>query len=305
MLKKIDFSKYGVIIGIVVVTLILSGVIFYFYTEAGAAHEKKMEELEALKKQIDILTRNDLHLDKENLDKATKNNETAKKYLESLTKGLQSRYPKPIEESEVIKNVEYKIRLKADCEEMLELLTKGNVTVPENLATFTFGDYLGQFYTIKQEDVFYIQQHQQIIFELIEWIERAKLTSLDNILRNKTEIKPVPVEPSSDFPAGYTYHTYILQVSGTYESVKKFVNSLNKAKYLFLIKSLDITSDNVIAKAEEKAGSNNASSTDDDDPLKELGLNKEQRIAINDLANVKLSITLDYIDFNSYALEEE
>ena len=270
----------------------------FLYMNASADYEKERKSLEDLKKQVKNLSSNRMHLDQPNQDQAVKNRDIAKEYVENIMTGLRSRYPKPIEEAQTVKDVnKFKINLGKMCDEMRAILKNANVSVPESLEKFTMEPYLGRFAVIKPEEVFYIQQHRKIIQELVELIEDAKLLSLDSFLR-KQEVKPVRVEALSDFEAGYSYHTYIIEVTGKYESIKGFVNSLNNSRYLFLIRSLDITAEDVIKDAVAASGG----SLDKDDKLKDLGKNKEERLAINDLANVKLSITLDYIDFNSYEL---
>ena len=304
-MKKEDIAKYKIIIAIVIVTLLLSGGIFYFYQQASSEYEESQQKLEALNSDIKSLNENPLHLDAKNQELARKNMETARKYIENLYTGLQSRYPKAVTDEDRAKDpFQYKIRLGSECKAMEELLKGANVNIDVGVEKVTFDKQLGVAAEIKPEELLYIQQHEKVIAELVSKIEQAKLSSLNSLARNQEQLEPTEVVGlSADFDSSYRYHTYNLVVSGTYESVKYFINSLNDSKFLFLIRSLHIAADDAMQNV---GGGGGAPDDGGETPLKSIQQNnKEMRIAVNDLANVKLSLALDYIDFHSYELPSE
>jgi len=170
-------------------------------------------------------------LNQRNLDVAGRNRLAAQRELVSFLDGLASQHG--LAEESGITGLDCLRIIKEEALRMTQELEGKNIQVPTDAAFFSFGDLARSTSLPKSEEVPFILRNLRLVSEIVRVCGRSGITEFSGISR-PGGLKPLDKGLYTDTPVQLT-------VTGSYKSIQRLVNQLQKeARQVILVRSVEL-----------------------------------------------------------------
>lgn len=214
-----------------------------------------------------------------NVNQTEANYQIAVKSFQGLITRLNERYPAP-EVNANMTALKFKNYLRQVCIRVENLLRSGDIWMPDALKYFTYDKYMKPDVLPNNGEIKLIMKQLEIVQEIMYLVSQCQVNKLLDFKRlNDLELVRREL---------YDYMPFSLTLTGSVESIQRFLNSLNEAKYFIMVSSLDIKAAPI---SQNKPPVNQAQQ-------EKRILNKQARLVYAKKAEVKASILLDYFVFH-------
>ncbi len=288
-------KKHWPFLVLALVTIAGSAALLFLISSSSDAVAAKQKELDDVKRTKERINKFPVRITPENLVKARENADVA---WESYNKAFSDLYKdNPNAENGKYNRApltgplvefmpaEAKLRITNRCSVMRDALRGRKVDVASaNVANFTFDRVVGTDWLPPVEKVPVFMRNLFVINELVEVVAESGVRSLDSIERPNDELQ--------EEAGRFKYLPLKISVTGTYHSVRKLMNNINDADYLFIVRDMRISTTDITSNMPTRRSNLGIGPGDP----RVQSMPKEDRIVFTDLAQVKLQIELDYVE---------
>ena len=246
----------------------------------------------------------------------------ARKYVELLQE-IAARYPAA--ESEDMGRIACSDRVKSACGALRERLYARGVAFSQDVGRMTLQSVIDADSPPKAEDVPLVIKQLNVVDELVTVVARSGIPELNSFTRNDPGLQ-LQKGPSGQ----YNFSEYGLTVTGDFNTIRNFLNNLNDARYLYVVRHIKLAAQDVaksigsgraVQKNPTPGGGSNPmefpgagipgggttkikekKDKEKKEEKKEEEANlaeqfKENRIVFKDLSQISVSVTVDYVEF--------
>ncbi|MFA5204917.1 MAG: Amuc_1100 family pilus-like protein [Lentisphaeria bacterium] len=191
-------------------------------------------------------------LNQRNLDLAARNRLASQRELVSFLDGLASQHG--LVEESGITGLDCLRIIKEEALRMAQELEGKNIQVPTDAAFFSFGDLARSTSLPKSEEVPLILRNLRLVSEIVRVCGRSGITEFSGISR-PGGLKPLVKDLYTDTPVQLT-------VTGSYKSIQRLVNQLQKeAKQVILVRSVELEARDQVPSGTTTAAGGGAAAT--------------------------------------------
>ena len=163
---------------------------------------------------------------------------------------------------------------------MVNLLRGEDVYIPDSMKYFSFDRYMLPDVMLGGEEINLILKQLEIINELMYLVSQSQIERLQSFVREAGH-----VTIKRDF---YDYMPFRFELIGDIGAIREFINSLNDAKYFFMLRTFELN-----ARATKKKGSAGGISSEE-------ALPKRKRIVYSSRpTEVTVKLSVDYFEFHN------
>ncbi len=301
--------RHGAIIAAGIVTLIGTVALGMLVLSTRSKAKKREHELKDIQRKKEAVYKFPFALNEANRTRAKKNFDDAVTEYQGKFDEITKRYPSAKEEQ--LPPIVCVERLKASCEAMRGRLNREGVKFSGDVGKFTFSQYLDQPKLPDENVIPKIMKHLEIIDELVTVVGRSNINELKSLTRNDGG--------NMDMQKGscYQYYEYGIRVSGNFDTIRRFVNKLNEARFFFVIREMtvgaqDLTQSMSAGTADANPGGGGGGgggefegpgATPRRSQPKQTAASggvaqlKENRVAFRSMAAITLDLRVDYVEF--------
>ena len=277
----IEFLKRNIFLTLIIIALFISTIALGFIIK------KLNNEVENYEKDVKLIIESEKNfanspyaLTAANVNQAEANYEIAVESFQGLVNRLNERYPAP-EVNANMTALKFKNFLRQVCIRVENLLRSGDIWMPDALKYFTYDKYMQPDVLPSGSEIKLIMEQLEIVQEIMYLVSQSQVTKLLDFKR-LNDLQLVKREL-------YDYMPFSLTLTGNVESLQRFLNSLNEAKYFIMVRSLNI---NAAPIPQNKPPVNQTRN-------KDRLLSKRNRLVFNKKAELKASILLDFFIFHN------
>jgi hypothetical protein len=296
-----DFLKKNMgmtIVSAIGLALSIGCIIVIVQTHKDAAQFQ--QQVVDIKQSLEKFQRTQFALTQGNVDIANANSELVNKNYVEFMQELEKRRAK--DDLGSFSRLGAKNHLTKICTKMENQLRSSDITVKDGQTSFSFGAWMGQDVLPAPEEIPLILRNLEIAQELVYLLSQAQIQEVEEFSR---QLELAPVERDL-----YDFISFGIRMTGTLESVRTFLNSLNQASYFFIVRSVSVGTPEAGLR-----GPNAARTTDEggageggrDPRLTETGapttpvrtfLPKRERVLFEEQRIVTAEIAVDYVEFH-------
>ena len=230
-----EFLKKSLVIIVAgVVTLLASVLLLWLVSGWNKHYDKLKDDVSALAGEEQEIRRAPSKLSPANQLAARTNGERADVLVNDLTTELQNAFIAPDYTRENLSPIKLKEQLNSKCGVLGRQLAGRGVQFPASLSNFTFDAYVAAEYLANPNDIPLIRKHLDIVDELVQRVAASEIKSLDALVRRDGGL----ALQSSDL---YDWSRYSIQATGDIVQVQKLINSLTNSRMCFIIQQVMIS----------------------------------------------------------------
>lgn len=283
VVKKHLFLIVSAILAVVMAAV--GGYFIYITQQDVAKWRTKVNEMQEALKQFRA---EQYSLTPQNVEQAEANHKIAEQKFGELIETL-TKFSVPEDETRAeLTPVRAKSQIKDICTQMENQLRGEEIAIPAGLSSFTFGEYMRPSVMPTSEEIPMLFKHIEIVQELIYLVAQASPKRLDAFARGGDELALV----KRDF---YSYISFNVTMTGSPESIRRFMQSLPNSRYVFLIRSLTTSGEAGTADSAAETSGDVAGDVAGDGG----GKTKAARLVYSRSPTVKAVFSLDYVEFHT------
>ncbi len=276
-----QFVKTHIFLIIIAVSTALSGVVgaILIVSKNNQIKKFKVDVDKIIAAEEGFITSN-YALITDNVIRAEENYSKIQEKFDETIKHLEEQYAAPVVDADMTP-LKFKLNLRQFCIKMENLLRGEDVYMPDNLKYFSYDEYMQPDVLPNNEEISLILNQIEIINELIYLVSQAQV---DKLLKFKRSSGHKTIK--REF---YNFMPFELQLVGDIEKIQQFLNSLNEAKFFFMLRTFDLTARGVKSKSRPSSQKRNS-----DKPF-----TMRERLAFSSKpAEVTATMTVDYFEFH-------
>ncbi len=216
----------------------------------------------------------------DNVIRAEKNYSKIQEEFDETIKQLEEQFAAPVVDADMTP-LKFKLYLRQFCIKMENLLRGEDVYMPDDLKYFSYDKYMQPDVLPNNEEISLMRKQIEIINELIYLVSQAQVDRLVKF-RRISDHRVIKRE-------FYNFMPFELVLVGDIERIQHFLNSLNEAKYFFILRTFEIKTRAVKMKNPPSSKRRNS-----DNPL-----SMRERLAFSSkAAELTATMIVDYFEFH-------